>query len=736
MDQPQCICQQDDSSLYGISAGHDSEIVLTLQDSGVHCFNVDRRENSHLWLLGDPSLTFTASAVFDHHKKSLSATVCHTATTRQPGRKDTLITWSADAPAGTLANIAQRSSLPGRAHSLHPLTSAIPPANDQADDAAATPADASMYVVPQQRRGSLVVVFQDGTACAASSFQNGADPSARTASPERVTITACSFEEQLAVCWRPPGTQQTDVHVDIYRSQAGHLQLTSSLQLSAPATGATLASASLQADSLTTTWSTGALQVFSLDSSRSSKQSQPSAEQLMRCSRKLSSSFQQMSEQGVFQHDSSQQHSTPAAAPAPKAFNSLPNGVVKLHLDTPDTKSSKKNKQAKGSGKKRKGGEREAAQPTSTAALPQGSALFASTSLAEGSVALASWENSAPDHQPSVDPTSHNGSLRLSLFDTCYGGVQHSRLLHGLQAPTATARFQVAASRSGRCLTVALNGAVYAAQLQAEPATLASLAGCFGPGSTSEAGQAAQAILDLPASTAVQQSHMRPAWQAAAPAASAEAAEADVAAPLQSMWNPTAAVGPIFQRAQQQFCGQALGPAACTERYHLIASASVATSVVEGFSDQEVCLHPLVAMHHDGTVLLAALSQLSQRQAVMLLRYLLQWMQHHTGLLHHPAAAAAATSSLEGSAIPQYRSILQWLGATLDAHMVSLSMYPACHQVLETLQGMTQQQLEGMDLLVGMRGMLEHIECRAPLPTSQSMAVATYSIEVLDLRVD
>ncbi len=109
------------------------------------------QENSHLWLLGDPSLTFTASAVFDHHKKSLSATVCHTATTRQPGRKDTLITWSADAPAGTLANIAQRSSLPGRAHSLHPLTSAIPPANDQADDAAATPADASMYVVPQQR---------------------------------------------------------------------------------------------------------------------------------------------------------------------------------------------------------------------------------------------------------------------------------------------------------------------------------------------------------------------------------------------------------------------------------------------------------------------------------------------------------------------------------------------------------------------------------------------------------
>ena len=54
---------------------------------------------------------------------------------------------------------------------------------------------------------------------------------------------------------------------------------------------------------------------------------------------------------------------------------------------------------------------------------------------------------------------------------------------------------------------------------------------------------------------------------------------------------------------------------------------------------------------------------------------------------------------------------------------------------MEALQGLTQQQLDGLDQLVGMRGMLEHIECRAPLPTGQSMAVATYAIEVLDLRV-
>lgn len=48
MDLPHCVYRHENSSLYGVSAGRDSEVVLTIQDSGVQCFNVDRRVSPHL----------------------------------------------------------------------------------------------------------------------------------------------------------------------------------------------------------------------------------------------------------------------------------------------------------------------------------------------------------------------------------------------------------------------------------------------------------------------------------------------------------------------------------------------------------------------------------------------------------------------------------------------------------------------------------------------------------------
>ncbi|KAK9818585.1 hypothetical protein WJX74_004306 [Apatococcus lobatus] len=861
MDQPQCIFRQENSSLYGISAGLESEVVLTIQDSGVHCFNVDRRENSNLWLLGDPNLTFTASAVLDPSSQSLSAAVCNTASSAQPGRKDTLLSWPINAFAGTLASIAQRSSLPGRVHSLHPLFSATIAEGAQTGSNPAAHTDSGTA----SRRSGVAVVLQDGSASTASAFQNGAGSEARAEHPDRNTVAACSFYEQLAVVYNSAASDHTHLYVDVYHSQAGHLLMEKSVRLPVPSSGTYLTSASLQSDSLTVTWSTGALQVFGLQSSSSKPGlALPSVqtEALLLSFRKLGVTCpaRPQPSQGAAGF------STPASK---QQHDSLPNGIVKGLAGTPSSTTSKKHKKEKASSKKRKEVEAEVEASAVAATLPEGSALLSSSSFAEGSVALASWETHSAQQQAAELPAKQGG-LRLSLFDACYGGVHHSQLLQGLHAPTATARFQVAASHSGRSLAVQLDGTIYAARLsEVSRGSLASLVGCFAPGATSEAGQAAQAVFNLPASASVQQPHATPAWHAAAPAASRHPDEAEMAVPMPSRWSPAAAAEatPIFERAQQQFGGTPLSPAACSaavlellrsvqaahleipsglharavltcgqascwqdltlllqyqplpslslapglvplliaggqhpllarllprardlpaddiasalqslllpapaasaaaapsasshaqqlrsraeqavsaaeacepghERHYLIASATVATAVLEGFRDQEVSLHPLVAMHHDSTVLLAALSQLSQRQAVQLLRYLLQWMRHHTGLLQHPAtAAAAASGTLEGTAIPQYRTTLLWLGAVLDAHMVALSMLPSCHQVLEALQALTQEQLSGLDQLLGMRGMLEHIECRAPLPTGQSMAVATYAIEVLDLRV-
>ena len=70
--------------------------------------------------------------------------------------------------------------------------------------------------------------------------------------------------------------------------------------------------------------------------------------------------------------------------------------------------------------------------------------------------------------------------------------------------------------------------------MQVSRASLASLVGCFAVGATSEAGRAPESVLNLPASSPVQQPHAPPAWHAAAPAASQSSDEADVAALVQS----------------------------------------------------------------------------------------------------------------------------------------------------------------------------------------------------------
>lgn len=69
------------------------------------------------------------------------------------------------------------------------------------------------------RRSGTAVVFQDGTASAASSFQNGAGSDARAEHPERRTVTACSFHERLAVVYRSATGEGNHLYIDVYRSQ-------------------------------------------------------------------------------------------------------------------------------------------------------------------------------------------------------------------------------------------------------------------------------------------------------------------------------------------------------------------------------------------------------------------------------------------------------------------------------------------------------------------------------------
>jgi hypothetical protein len=52
---------------------------------------------------------------------------------------------------------------------------------------------------------------------------------------------------------------------------------------------------------------------------------------------------------------------------------------------------------------------------------------------------------------------------------------------------------------------------------------------------------------------------------------------------------------------------------------------------VTGPVTQEVCLHPVVAMQHDGITLVTALRQLSASQAAALATYLVKWLSKFQG---------------------------------------------------------------------------------------------------------
>jgi hypothetical protein len=57
---------------------------------------------------------------------------------------------------------------------------------------------------------------------------------------------------------------------------------------------------------------------------------------------------------------------------------------------------------------------------------------------------------------------------------------------------------------------------------------------------------------------------------------------------------------------------------------------------VTGSVTQEVCLHPVVAMQHDGITLVTALRQLSASQAAALATYLVKWLSKFQGGCRSP----------------------------------------------------------------------------------------------------
>ncbi|KAK9823952.1 hypothetical protein WJX72_006629 [[Myrmecia] bisecta] len=163
-----------------------------------------------------------------------------------------------------------------------------------------------------------------------------------------------------------------------------------------------------------------------------------------------------------------------------------------------------------------------------------------------------------------------------------------------------------------------------------------------------------------------------------------------------------------------------------------LEAAACLVACVEHFTPQEACLHSLVAMRQDGAMLLGALRRLSTGEAARLAGYLLKWLNAHQGL---PVAKVARSCLFGEAVVPGLQQVVEWTSLLIDAHLTAFRLQPHTEQVAGALQRAVEGYVKQFAKLTALRGIAEHIQCRAPLPTLHSMTAAKYSIELLDLRV-
>ena len=165
----------------------------------------------------------------------------------------------------------------------------------------------------------------------------------------------------------------------------------------------------------------------------------------------------------------------------------------------------------------------------------------------------------------------------------------------------------------------------------------------------------------------------------------------------------------------------------------LIATAACAAGAVERFSAVQLCLHPLVAAHHDGALLVTALREVPAPHAVALLKYLLKWLRNYRRVIHECHVMAP---DLPDFAVPSPESVLQWLAAALDAGMSRLMLRKDAAGVISALRAEVMPQIDALRRLAKVKGAVEHLQCGAPLPAPPTGAAAgRYTLEWLSLNV-
>jgi hypothetical protein len=166
-----------------------------------------------------------------------------------------------------------------------------------------------------------------------------------------------------------------------------------------------------------------------------------------------------------------------------------------------------------------------------------------------------------------------------------------------------------------------------------------------------------------------------------------------------------------------------------------VSLATCCAGAVDGFSAAQICLHPILTMNYESSVLLEALKQLqSPLLATRLLRYLTIWLRNYRCIIgeHH---ALINDSPLP---LPGLKVVVEWLSLTIDVTLSSFMLRRESDPVLLSLKEEVASHVKVSKRFLAMKGPLDHLQRGAPLSFTQRSAGVLgqrYAMEWLSLKV-
>ncbi|CEF98843.1 Quinonprotein alcohol dehydrogenase-like superfamily [Ostreococcus tauri] len=160
-------------------------------------------------------------------------------------------------------------------------------------------------------------------------------------------------------------------------------------------------------------------------------------------------------------------------------------------------------------------------------------------------------------------------------------------------------------------------------------------------------------------------------------------------------------------------------------RQHLIARAQLLVCAYDAFAPWAQQLHALVARPLDPTTSSSVLRELSKRDAVALLNYLLVWANFYAS----SDGLFARINTLSEPGIPSAHAVVNWACALLDAQLAMFCLAGDVAERVRALEAASNKMLDMMRAVTTLRGALRHVGENSPLPEQHGVVSTTYTVE-------